>query len=79
MWKVLVLPVAVFLLLHLYILFRTGHFDPCGAAYSKLEFEALGTFKSGKRWLVPEEGERAELYEAIGRRDIVQCYKIALR
>ncbi len=78
MWKVNALLVLSILLIHLYILLLTGHFDPCNAAYSKLEFDAVGTFKSKKRWIVEEDEERAKLYEYVARRDILRCYQIVL-
>jgi hypothetical protein len=78
MWKAVGLLVLVVFAVHFYMLARTGHTDPCRAAYTKLEFEALGAFKNGKRWLVEEEGDRAKFYESIERREILQCYKIAL-
>jgi hypothetical protein len=78
MWKAIIALIVIVFAVHFYLLARTGHFDPCDAAYTKLEYEALGTFKNQKRWLVPEDEERAKLYEAVKRRDILQCYKIAL-
>jgi hypothetical protein len=78
MWKAVgLIGLAVFAI-HFYMLARTGHVAPCAAAYAKLEYEALGDFKNGKRWLVTEAGERAADYEAIERGDIPRCYEIAL-
>ncbi len=78
MWKIILLLLAAVFGVHFYMLATTGHYDPCQAAYAKLEYEALGYFKNGKRWLVPEDEDRASLYDSIQRKNILQCYKIAL-
>ncbi len=78
MLRASVLIVAAVLAVHLYILARTGNFYPCAAAYAKLEFDAIGTFKGGRRELVPEDPERANLYDAVEKRHILKCYAIAL-
>ena len=78
MWKAIALAIVFVFAAHFYILARTGYFDPCEAAYAKLEYDALGMLKNKRRLLEPEDEDRAELYDAIKRRDILQCYKIAL-
>ncbi len=62
---------------HFYMLARTGHIDPCDAAFAKLEYDNIGYFKSKRRELVIDE-EQQQLYDYISKRDILRCYKIAL-
>ncbi len=62
---------------HFYMLARTGHIDPCEAAFARLEYENIGYFKSKSRELVVDE-EQQQLFDDINRRNIVQCYRIAL-
>jgi len=62
---------------HFYMLARTGHIDPCDAAFARLEYENIGYFKSKRRELVVDE-EQQQLLDDINRRNIVQCYRIAL-
>lgn len=71
-----VLALAIFAV-HFYMLARTGHIDPCEAAFAKLEYENINYFKSKSRELVVDE-EQQQLFDYINRRDILQCYKIAL-
>ncbi len=71
-----VLALAIFAV-HFYMLARTGHIDPCEAAFAKLEYKNINYFKSKSRELVVDEEQR-QLFEYINRRDILQCYKIAL-
>ena len=70
------LALAIFAV-HFYMLARTGHIDPCDAAFAKIEYENIGYFKSKRRELVMDE-EQQQLFDYIKRRDILQCYKIAL-
>ena len=62
---------------HFYLLARTGHIDPRDAAFARLEYENIGYFKSKSRELVVDE-EQQQLFDEINRRNIVQCYRIAL-
>ena len=62
---------------HFYLLARTGHIDPCEAAFAKLEYENLGDFKTARRELFIDE-EQQILFGYINHRDILRCYKIAL-
>jgi hypothetical protein len=78
MWRVTGWLALLIFLVHFYLLAQTGHLEPCNAAFAKLEFETLGTFKNGRRWLVEDNEDRAKLYGYIEQRDILQCYKIAL-
>jgi len=77
MLKVPALLLFSIFLTHFYILFQTGHLDPCEAAYAKLEFDHVNFYKNKKRELVIDEDEQG-LYDSISRRDILQCYKIVL-
>ncbi len=70
------LALAIFAV-HFYMLARTGHIDPCEAAFAKLEYENINYFKSKRRELVVDE-EQQQLFDYIDGRDILQCYKIAL-
>ncbi len=70
------LALAIFAV-HFYMLARTGHIDPCEAAFAKLEYENINYFKSKRRELVVDE-EQQQLFDYINGRDILQCYKIAL-
>jgi hypothetical protein len=78
MWKAIGVLVLLACATHFYMLARTGQLDPCDAAYARLEYDALGTFKNSKRWIAPEDAERTKLCDSISRREIAQCYKIAL-
>jgi len=77
MLKALALLLFSIVLIHFYILFRTGHIDPCEAAYTKLEYDHVNFFKNKRRELVIDEDEQG-LYDSISQRDILQCYKIVL-
>ncbi len=77
MLKAIGFLVLVIFAVHFYMLARTGRIDPCDAAFAKLEYENIGYFKSKNRELVVDE-EQQPLYDYINRRDILQCYKIAL-
>jgi len=77
MWKATGLLVFVIFALHFYMLARTGHIDPCDAAFAKLEYENIGYFKSQRRELVVDQ-EQQQLYDYINHRDILRCYRIAL-
>ncbi len=70
--------VLVIFAVHFYMLARTGHIDPCEAAFAKLEYDNIGYFKSKRRELVPLDQEQQALYEDINQRRILRCYKIAL-
>ena len=70
------LVLAVFAV-HFYMLARTGHIDPCDAAFAKLEYDNISYFKSKSRELVVDE-EQQQLYDYINKRDILRCYRIAL-
>jgi hypothetical protein len=77
MWKAAgFLALAIFAV-HFYMLARTGHIDPCGAAFAKIEFETIGRFKSRRRELVVDE-EQQQMFDDINRGDICRCYRIAL-
>ena len=77
MWKAAGFLVLVIFTVHFYLLARTGYIDPCDAAFAKLEYENINAFKSKRRELVAD-GEQQQLNDYIKRRDILQCYKIAL-
>jgi len=77
MLKALALLLFSIFLIHFYILFQTGHLDPCDAAYAKLEFDHVNLYKNKRRELVIDEDEQG-LYDSINHRDILQCYKIVL-
>jgi hypothetical protein len=62
---------------HFYMLARTGHIDPCDAAFARLEYENIGYFKSKRRELVVDE-EQQQLFDDINRRNILQCLPILL-
>ncbi len=75
MIKAFALLAFIVFAMHFYMLAATGHIDPCNAAFAKLEYEHLGTFKNAKRDLRMDDGEEA-LYQHISQRHILQCYKI---
>ncbi|MGO9547269.1 MAG: hypothetical protein ACLPPF_21060 [Rhodomicrobium sp.] len=75
--KALGLLILFIALVHLFILFRTGHFDPCEAAFAKLELQNINYSKYKRRELDVDE-EQQPLYDQINRRDILHCYKIAV-
>lgn len=77
MWKAAGLLVLVIFAVHFYMLARTGHIDPCDAAFAKLEYDNIGYFKSKRRELVVDQ-EQQQLYDYINKRDMLRCYKIAL-
>ncbi|MFY9639554.1 MAG: hypothetical protein WCD20_20510 [Rhodomicrobium sp.] len=70
------LVLAIFAV-HFYMLARTGHIDPCDAAFAKLEYDNIGYFKSKNRELVVDD-EQQQLYDYINQRNILQCYRVAL-
>ncbi len=78
MWKATGSLALVIFAVHFYMLARTGHIDPCDAAFAKIEYDNIGYFKSKRRELVPLDEEQQQLYDYINQRDILQCYKIAL-
>ena len=77
MSKALALLLFSIFVIHFYILFRTGHLDPCEAAYTKLEYDHINFYKNKRRELVIDEDKQI-LYDSIARRDVLQCYKIVL-
>lgn len=77
MLKALGILVLFVFVLHFYLLARTGHIDPCDAAFAKIEYGNIGDYKTKSRELVVDE-EQQVLFGYINRRDILQCYKIAL-
>ncbi|MGO9171080.1 MAG: hypothetical protein ACLP7P_03835 [Rhodomicrobium sp.] len=77
MLKALGLLLLFIFLVHFYLLARTGHIDPCDAAFAKLEYETIGWNKYKKRELEIDP-EQQPLYDEISRRHILQCYRIAL-
>ncbi len=70
------LCLSVFLL-HFWLLARTGFAEPCAAAFAKLEYEAIGDYKTKRRDLSVSDEEQ-EQYRYINERNLFQCYKIAL-
>ncbi|MGO9460304.1 MAG: hypothetical protein ACLPWS_12140 [Rhodomicrobium sp.] len=77
MIKALALLLLVIFAVHFYMLARTGHIDPCDAAFAKIEYGNINDYKYKRRELVIDEEEQV-LFGYINRRDILQCYKIAL-
>ncbi len=69
--------VLVIFAVHFYMLARTGHIDPCEAAFAKLEYDNIGYFKSQRRELVVDQ-EQQQLYDDINQRRLLRCYQIAL-
>lgn len=77
MWKAAGILALVIFAVHFYMLARFGHADPCDAALARIEYQNIGYFKTKRRELV-EDPEQLPLYDYINRRDILQCYRIAL-
>ena len=77
MLKGLALVVLSVFVIQLHILFETGHIDPCDAAYAKLEWGHVNSFKNKRRELAVDDEEQI-LYDYISNRDILQCYRIVL-
>ena len=77
MLKALALLVFSVFLIHFYILFLTGHLDPCETAFAKLEYGHVNFYKNKRRELVIDDEEQI-LYGYISDRHILQCYRIVL-